>query len=68
VSLTGDIIQRDVTEQHDVPETWSDERMHQLDSDCWCRPEVVRIVRDTDGTLRERQVVHRAEVAVEVTA
>ncbi len=54
-----DIIQSEVTEAHDVPEQDSDKRAHQLDSDCWCHPEVVRIERAPDGSMLERQIVHR---------
>lgn len=26
---------------HEIPETSSEERMHVLDRDCWCEPEII---------------------------
>jgi len=64
----GEFVQMGYIEEHDMPGTRSDERMHDLDIDCWCRPEVVRVVRNTHGILQERRVVHRRAVIEQVPA
>lgn len=40
---------------HDVPETWSDERAHEMSPDCWCGPEFTLTQGATGPVYRHRK-------------
>ncbi len=47
----------------ELPETWSDERMHVLDETCWCQPAKVMEDRPQGPVYR---LIHHKEASPDV--